>query len=536
MSDRILIFTCILCLILGSCASSGTLGGGPKDTKPPVLIPETSSPSYQLHSTARQFNFEFDEFVEAKDVIKQVLISPPLTYIPSIKARGKKVTFTFNEKEELKPNTTYIINFGESIRDFTEGNKLANFKYVFSTGDKIDSLMVKGKVIDSEKNEGVSGISVMLFENLQDSAILKGKPFYFAKTNAQGVFSIENIRLDTFRLVAVMDENGNLQYNELTELLAFDTRFVTWDTANVIERNLVLTRPEVTPRYLGHKAVTYGLLGIKLHTTPKEVPSYRLEPPPEFNYPELKGDSLLIWYRYQNPPDTLQWVMGRDTLYFAIPDTSAIPLKLGQFARFSSFGSLPADTLIVEYTQPLASIDVSRISLKDSTGLVPFTATVTTPLKCGIFAKMSSKKKYQLEILPGAIRDVYGNTNDTLVIDFTTYDIEKLSTLSTRIEGLDSTKQYLIRLMKGNVVFESRVVSFLATTTVEFKKLKSDEYSLAIIEDENRNGLKDEASYWQGRQAEKIRTFKLEKVRESWSLETTVQYNETTNPINSAIR
>ena len=130
------------------CASGGQLTGGPKDTSPPVLDTLKSAPLQPLNYFPRRLEFFFDEFVQVKDPTKQVLVSPPLTYIPKVKERGKKVTFEFDPKEVLREDATYTINFGEAIVDFREGNKLSNFTYVFSTGDYIDSLSLKGRIIN----------------------------------------------------------------------------------------------------------------------------------------------------------------------------------------------------------------------------------------------------------------------------------------------------------------------------------------------------------------------------------------------------
>ena len=48
--------------------------------------------------------------------------------------------------DSLKPNTTYSFNFGQSITDYNEGNPYSQFKYVFSTGNYVDSLKVTVKL------------------------------------------------------------------------------------------------------------------------------------------------------------------------------------------------------------------------------------------------------------------------------------------------------------------------------------------------------------------------------------------------------
>lgn len=520
-----------MALTLVSCASSGTLGGGPVDKKPPQLIKEKSSPLFPLYNTERRFVFTFDEFVEVKDPIKQVLVSPPLLYIPKIKARGKVVEFAFNEKEVLRENTTYIIQFGESIRDFRASNPLKNFKYVFSTGGVIDSLVVKGKVIDEVKGEGVDGISVLLFDDLRDSAIVQKKPFYFTKTSNKGEFLLENLRKDTFRLIAIKDENGNLQYDELTESIAFDSQWIEWKDSITENRRLILSKPEVKPKFAGYKQKGYGLLGIKWHTDPKEKPEVSLDPPPQVLSRWLKGDSLIVHYYYTNPPDSMTLIAGEKTIRLAVPDTSLHARNLNYQLELGSQGIVPGDTLWIEWERPIQKIDESLITLADSSGILMFTVVKAEPKKTGIFALMKPNHFYDLTLLPSAVKDYAGIGNDTLTQRFKTYATEKLSKLSVDIKGLDSTKQYLVKLLKGNKILKSDKIQHKSHQIIFFDRLKADSYSVQIALDENKNGQIDGASYWLQRPAEKVQIYELEKLRESWTLETTVDFQQKPAPV-----
>ncbi|MCB0640491.1 MAG: carboxypeptidase regulatory-like domain-containing protein, partial [Phaeodactylibacter sp.] len=105
----------------------------------------------------------------------------------------KTVLFEFDENEELRENATYIINFGDAIKDFTEGN-IAPIRFIFSTGDYIDSLEVKGRVVDAVSGEPVSDVLVMLYDNLNDTVVRTERPFYFSRTDKAGQFKIENVK------------------------------------------------------------------------------------------------------------------------------------------------------------------------------------------------------------------------------------------------------------------------------------------------------------------------------------------------------
>ena len=47
-----------------------------------------------------------------------------------------------------------------------------------------------------------------------------------------------------------------------------------------------------------------------------------------------------------------------------------------------------------------------------------------------------------------------------------------------------------------NANAKSEVVKDMKTLKLSYKNIKSDDYTLIIIEDENRNGIKDVSNYW----------------------------------------
>ena len=139
-----LILASLLTQLWIACGNQVPLTGGPRDESPPVLDTLESTRNNQIRFEKQPINLTFDEFVNLRDASKQILISPPLDKPPIINSRLKKVSVAFDEDEVLKENATYVINFGNSIVDFNEGNKLENYTFVFSTGDYIDSLSIKG--------------------------------------------------------------------------------------------------------------------------------------------------------------------------------------------------------------------------------------------------------------------------------------------------------------------------------------------------------------------------------------------------------
>jgi len=206
-------------VICWSCAQQGNPTGGPRDEDPPVVL-ESDPPNYSTQFKAKKIRITFDEFIVLDNVNQELIVSPPMEEKPEVKLRKKTMIVEF--EEDLKANTTYTFNFGDAIKDLHEGNKLQNFEYVFSTGDVLDSMSVKGTLKYAENLEVPEDqISIMLYTDLRDSVPLTEIPLYVGRSDDSGVFSVNNLRPDIYKVFALKDGNNNLLFDLPTEEIAF---------------------------------------------------------------------------------------------------------------------------------------------------------------------------------------------------------------------------------------------------------------------------------------------------------------------------
>src|SRR3546814_11137524 len=116
-------------------------------------------------------------------------------------------TTRFRSTDALEENTTYQINFGKAIGDMNERNPYSNLKYVFSTGNQIDSLRIRGSVstytmgIDPKKNDP-SSILVLIHRQQDriahpDSLIMMTKQVNNNNAVTSGNFKITNLKETT---------------------------------------------------------------------------------------------------------------------------------------------------------------------------------------------------------------------------------------------------------------------------------------------------------------------------------------------------
>jgi uncharacterized protein (DUF2141 family) len=214
-----ILFLMVVASLFGaSCANIIPPQGGPRDSIPPHLLNATPRDS-TLNFRSDRITLNFDEYVDLQDVQNNLLFTPLFQNNPRVDVKGKTINIHF--RDTLEPNTTYIFNFGNAIKDYNEGNVLKNFTYTFSTGSVLDSLELKGKVVLAQTGKTDSTLIVVLHKNLQDSAVMKQRPMYVTKVDASGNFHFHNLPPGTFAIYALGDAGSGRKYINKTQFFAF---------------------------------------------------------------------------------------------------------------------------------------------------------------------------------------------------------------------------------------------------------------------------------------------------------------------------
>lgn len=212
------IFIIIAAAVMYSCANIGNPSGGPIDKTPPIFMRSNPTPN-AVNVKDRKIEIFFDEIVTLKDPSTKIIVSPAQTEMPRMSALGRKVTVEL--VDSLLPNTTYTIDFSNSIQDNNEGNAIDNFAFAFSTGSVIDSMRVSGYVLDSRTLEPMQSVVVGLQSNLADSAFHKEKLQRVALTNDRGQFTIRNVSPGRYHIFALKDLDRDYKFGNPTEDIAF---------------------------------------------------------------------------------------------------------------------------------------------------------------------------------------------------------------------------------------------------------------------------------------------------------------------------
>ncbi|MFO7674136.1 MAG: Ig-like domain-containing protein, partial [Lutibacter sp.] len=452
---RISFFKFLLVLIIASaffdCARRGTPTGGPKDTIPPVLI--KAIPAVEtINFKEKQIKIYFDEYVKLKDVSQKLVISPPQKTDPVITPVGTASKFiTIKILDTLDANTTYSFNFGNSIVDNNEENKLGNFKYVFSTGTYIDSLNLAGEVTDPMMKKKAKGIDVMLYEynaSYTDSVIYKQKPRYIGNTLDSTLFELTNLRAGKYLLIALNDANNNKIYNPEIDKIGFIKDTITIPTDQ--KYNFTIFKEIPNLKVFRPKEVSKGLIQFGFEGNASAINIELLtQKPADFKSQivfEKGKDTLNYWYT-PFEADSLNFSVSKNDYaenFTLRPRSTKIDsLKITQNAT----GTLHLiDTFSIATNTPIVNFDRSRINIinitnKDTTA-VDFTEILNeSKTKLTLNFDKKHNTEYNFELKSKAITDIFGISNDSIVYKLKTktpedYGIINIDLMSTKNTAL----------------------------------------------------------------------------------------------------
>ncbi len=411
-----------------------------------------------IHFTGNRIQLSFDEYVDVQNTFENVVVSPLPNNIPVITYHYKNVSIKI--KDTLEPNTTYSINFGNSIKDVNEGNILKQFTYVFSTGDHLDENSISGKVIVAETGEVDSTLIVVLQRNLDDSAVVKEKPRYMTKLDGKGNFTFNNLAPGTFAMYALPNDYSR-RYDDTTKLFAFADSAI----------NSVNNSP----------VTLYAYQLPKLDTAKRKTAPAAKESGNEKKETQLRFKSTITGGR------------------------------LGLF-----------DTLTLTFTKPLTKFDTTKLVLTDN-NLQPIAnyriIGDTSHANFSILYNWAPDTQYNLLLDKTGFADSAGLTllkSDTLA--FSTKRNEDYGSIRLRFSKLDFSKNPVLQIVEGNKVIDS---SPILQRDWYRKLFEPGEYELRILYDTNKNGKWDPGKFFDAhRQPEVVTSLDTKlSIRANWDNE-----------------
>ncbi|MDO4881586.1 MAG: Ig-like domain-containing protein [Capnocytophaga sp.] len=514
-------------LTLWQCARVGSPTGGDKDITPPEVL-RIVPPSGTTNFTGNRIRIYFDELVTLKDVRKQLIISPPLNNFPDISPAGNAARYLdIKITDTLKPNTTYTFNFGRSIQDNNEGNPLNFFSYVFSTGNTIDSLSVKGKIKDAISSKPDNFVNVMLYEvteKFTDSIIYKEKPTYIVNTlDSLDTFEIKNVKAGKYMLIAMKDKASNYLFDQKQDKIGFYPHFIEVPTDTIYELSLFKEVPNNNtsrPFQAAESRISIGYEGERDSIRLQMLPPL----PPDFKYTLTKDrdkDTLNLWFS-PKIEDSLKFIVRNEKT-----DTVKVnfrKMKPDEWQISSKSNDISPSLQEIIYTSniPLDTFNqkMIHITAKDSSS-VHFTSEIDSN-KLDVRLKVPTKQgeKYKVMAYPEAFINFYGQKNDTLQTSFSPKPMEEYASLKLKIgEGFQFPILIELTNEKGTKVEYAKYLPE-KTALYQWEAIKPSTYQIRIIEDKNKNEKWDTGNYLQKIAPENVYHFpKPIELRANWDIE-----------------
>lgn len=499
-------------LLVTSCAQRGRPDGGPVDKDPPKVLNSTPE-NYSNRYKKNQIVINFDEFIKLDNPRQQILFSPPIEPRPNIYPLGPASRYIRLEipRDSLDDNTTYTVNFGKSIEDNNEANKLPYFKYVFSTGDYVDSLQVEGNVFDAYERISDENISVMLYpldSTYNDSVVYNEIPRYVSFVrDSTSLFSLDNLKPGNYKMVAISDKNGNYKFDPAQDKIGFveDTVKIPTDQLyDILVFKEDLEFKASRPKQISKQHFEFGYQGV--------LEEYKIdlisEAEGDFEakyFKDEETDTLHYWYKPYQEKDSLLFTFSnqdrKDTLEIRPKQIEEDSLKLSEVKtdrnKLKADFKLKANTPISKFEK-----DSIRMMNKDSIP-VNFELEIDTIYNHLVFKfEKEESESYKIDLLPGAITDFFDTQNDSLNYSYKTKSLEDFANLELTISNVDEFP-IIVELVDEKGKVESSVYE-TEKNTVNFNLIRPGVYFIRLIYDLNANGKWDTGNFLKDQKAEPV--------------------------------
>lgn len=497
-------------LIYG-CASMRTPDGGPKDKTPPVVL-KMEPKNMTTNFVGDKVSIEFDEYFNLQNEFKEFSISPEQERPPLLKKQQKKLIVNF--QDSLEKNTTYTLNFGNAIVDVNEANVLKNFTYVFSTGPKLDSLSISGKVTNTQTGKPEIDATVFIIPLSRDSIFGKKKASIYTSTDSSGIFKLKNLRQDTYKIYALKENSGDKIYQQSTDEVAF------------IKEPIVLNKNVDTVKLAVFKELpgTFRILDNKFNTDGSMTFIFNqqlIKPDVSVVFPKIvnenkivrfskNNDSLTIWlkdlsfdsvkiaiHNDQKPLDTVTFTRDKKDTYtrtIQLTDNS-LNGKINPFRPYQFF-----------LNSPLALFDATKVKLlEDSISRTNFIIEKDSldVLAYRLIYPWKNKSNYVITYGENAFTELFGTKNKEIKRTITLESKDEYASLRIKVEVPEPNKSYLIELLNDKKAVIRRDI-ITKNETISYSNYKAGIYFARIIYDTNKNGKWDTGDIKDQTQPEKI--------------------------------
>lgn len=538
--------------LISSCANPEPPSGGPPDEDPPQVvssIPENGT----LRFNDDQVVIELNEYINRNKLEESIFISPEVETEISTGFSHVEIEFL----EPLDSNVTYALTIGTEYTDLANNRPERAFTLIFSTGDRLDSGIIRGKVIDNDP----AGAFIFLYPlaDIDPDTLNPGHtpPGYRTQIGTEGDFEFQALPHGPYRLIAVRDTYRDKVFDRGVDAFGAPARAV--EALDSAQPNIFLRIGPIedlnAPQVYGVTAITERLIEVSFSESmnPTSIIPENFElhdsagranaPTAISAYPSgSSANAARIWLAAPLQTD-IRWALTarnvRDSIGNVVSDTA----NRAVFSATARPDTAPPALLVAPVTDSSRNISIDRdfvfifdraidpsafaeaVTLRDSRDtLVQYALQWRSPNKPALvpLQPLEGQAWYAIRLSMKGVRGFNGvSMPDSLAeLRFETVDIRSFGAIAgTLIDNLDGDKPYVLILEKANS--DKRYTQTLnGKGAWEFTDIPPGSYTIWGYYDENENGEYDFGSPFPYLPAERFGAFGPSiKVRARWTFE-----------------
>jgi uncharacterized protein (DUF2141 family) len=335
------------------------------------------------------------------------------------------------------------------------------------------------------------------------------------------IFRFQNLRAGKYAIIALEDKAGNYFFDQNIDKIGFIDRLIELPQDSILDFRMFQEKANFfwdKPYFINEHHIALAYYGER-----EEEPYKMVSQVPE-SFESLvtqnrETDTLDYWFKGAeldslkfefNIKDSLQI----KTVYFKNPTPDSLVVDK------NTSGSLRLlEKFELKTNLPITEVNSEQVKVTNIDTLpVPASLKIQENYdRITVDFKIIPNDRYEITLLPNALIDFWGNTNDTLVYRTSTKKIEDYGNIFLRVQH-QSPHPYIIELLKGDEVFR-RYDTLLEGGNYSFKLLDAAKYRIRLIEDANQNKKWDTGNYLEKIQPEQVIYYWKEiDVRANWDM------------------
>ena len=245
-----------------------------------------------------------------------------------------------------------------------------------------------------------------------------------------------------------------------------------------------------------------------------------------FSYQKTDSNNMFVWTNDTIKLRYLEVKLKKNEL----PDTSLKPVfnikeksTLDLNKRISFKCPSPIDFIDTSKIKLISIVDTIETYMKYS--IKPFENKNREYYFTTIF---DENKSYRLELLSSALKNIYGQVNDTLIYEFKTQKLDFYGKLLINITGINIGSNVIVQLIeksKEEKIIQQKIIN--QDQIVEYSYLYPKEHIVKLIFDRNNNNVWDTGNYMKHLQPEDVLYYEAPaKIRSNWDVEISIDLSK----------